>query len=647
MNVTRLFIEKLKLANARLQNSNGDTPFHVAAKSRKPKTIIYMLNTFAPSRGGWDIDDADRNREKKPTLLSICACNGNAKAVALLIQHGADLSTDVLRDIVFKSVECPEKTEQLLAVYRVIVDNAVTWRCLEDNMKLTPKGSNQYDECLRETMMWLITRPDKPDWNVIKCAIQTGASGILEEILNTRGVFRFDSAEKRETWYDVTNFTPDSKGIVTRTTEDDPTHQSNKRYVQQYPQDTRRLYMWYLSKSSAKWIEKKIFETEPINGLTKLYIGFSQMYYFLMAVLHLIYMICFSIYYIPTTCSLIENFNLNASAFSCRSVAENTPTDAPSFLSSSVSWLWLLWPVILLTMHTLGGLLPLYILVHVVRIVLFVLNAIISRFVNEEYKWPWSESLTSISQQVTTIVFCTSVFVWYQFGNNSHYLCINATSMVLLFGWILDFFFFSNTMMKLCLFSQVLSEIIVKDIVMSFLLVFLFTFLGFSFAMHTLRMSELPSDDVVHLGATAYNVFIAALGTGEYFQIARNERSRSGLHFDLFDVFVIAYLCVTAIILLNVLIALINHRYDKAMQRAKNVWHFQMLAMSFSMKFIQPLYVKKPRHGHDRSHEQGYYCCCCGIRCCFCKQEQLRQGSDDSTTIPIPCNRLLVKVKWP
>jgi len=50
-------------------------------------------------------------------------------------------------------VKCPEKTERLLAVYRAIVDNVVTWRCLEENIKLKTKGSHEYNEFLRETMV--------------------------------------------------------------------------------------------------------------------------------------------------------------------------------------------------------------------------------------------------------------------------------------------------------------------------------------------------------------------------------------------------------------------------------------------------------------------------------------------------------------
>ena len=105
INVTRNFIHQLKLADAKIQNSAGDTPFHVAAKSTNPDAIIYMLNTFAPSKGGWDVDDLDENRvDEAPSLLHICATSGNAQAVALLIQHGADLAKGVLQEIVIESV---------------------------------------------------------------------------------------------------------------------------------------------------------------------------------------------------------------------------------------------------------------------------------------------------------------------------------------------------------------------------------------------------------------------------------------------------------------------------------------------------------------------------------------------------------------
>jgi len=105
VNVTREFLRAMKSANAKVENGAGDTPFHVAARSTNPNAIIYMLNVFAPSKGGWDIDDLEEYRdEKASTLLCICARNGNATAVSLLIQHGADLATGVLHEIVIESV---------------------------------------------------------------------------------------------------------------------------------------------------------------------------------------------------------------------------------------------------------------------------------------------------------------------------------------------------------------------------------------------------------------------------------------------------------------------------------------------------------------------------------------------------------------
>jgi len=104
--VTLEFLREMKSANAKIQNSDGDTPFHVAARSSNHNAIFYMLDTFAPSKRGWDVDDVDEDRwdPDDRTLLHICARSGNAEAVALLIQHGADLATGVLQEIVIESV---------------------------------------------------------------------------------------------------------------------------------------------------------------------------------------------------------------------------------------------------------------------------------------------------------------------------------------------------------------------------------------------------------------------------------------------------------------------------------------------------------------------------------------------------------------
>ena len=154
-------------------------------------------------------------------------------------------------------------------------------------------------------------------------------------------------------------------------------------------------------------------------------------------------------------------------------------------------------------------------------------------------RWP-TKVLLVFGQMFPALSFCTSVFVWYyRHGGDGSRLVpyLDATAMVFLFGWTTNLVFFSGMTQKFCVFALVLKEIIIKDILFSFLLVFLFTLLGFSFALHVLSLYKLPSDDVVYLGATVYDVFAASLGSGEYVQASREERSRAGVYFDLFEVF--------------------------------------------------------------------------------------------------------------
>ena len=353
--------------------------------------------------------------------------------------------------------------------------------------------------------------------------------------------------------------------------------------------------------------------------------------------LQLLYMFFFSLRNIPTTSSLIELFNLNMSNSSCRSAADNISSHEQR-IPSNPSWPWLLWPVIMFAytgyslIMTIGGL------------VTFVVNTLYNCVKDEsEVKFKPTEIFTLFGL-FNSFSFCVSVFVWNstQNGNNKNcYTYIKATSMVLLFGWIMDFFYFSKITKKFCIFSQVMREIIVKDIIASFLLLFLFTFVGFSFAMHTLRMSELPSDNVVYLGATIYDVFISALGAGEYFQEARDQRSEAGLHFDIFDVVVVAYLCVTAIILLNVLIAMINHRYDKAMIRAENIWRLRMLSTAlYFFQFVLRRFVKQPP---DDDPNQEYCCCCRVKRRCLCKDNKPQVTVHLQSILR---SRTVLKVKW-
>jgi len=73
---------------------------------------------------------------------------------------------------------------------------------------------------------------------------------------------------------------------------------------------------------------------------------------------------------------------------------------------------------------------------------------------------------------------------------------------------------------------------------------------------------------------TVYDVFISALGIGSFFDETKEElNDRMGL----FRVVFAFYICFAAIILLNVLIAMMNNRYEDAKRRAEGVWRFEVI----------------------------------------------------------------------
>jgi len=339
-------------------------------------------------------------------------------------------------------------------------------------------------------------------------------------------------------------------------------------------------------------------------------------------------MICFSRHYMPDTCSLIELFNINSSL--CSNTT-NAVGNSSSVWNSHVgvsrvnpSWLWLIWPILLWVLYAGGFFIDLY-WISVASFLKYAGNCQAGVRQHAAERWPTKVVLV-VSQMFLAISFCISVFVWfYRYGRSTEPASyLNATSMVYLFGWTTNLVFFSGMTQKFCVFALVLKEIIIKDILMSFLLVFLFTLLGFSFALHVLSLTILPEDDKVYLGATVYDVFAASLGSGDYVQISREERSKAGIYFDLFEVVVVCYVCVSAIILLNVLIAMMNHRYDKAKERAENFWRFQVLSIALDLETIpvfRQVFVALLRYNFEDPDLCGV---CCGVCCCYCRSKQLR-----------------------
>ena len=152
------------------------------------------------------------------------------------------------------------------------------------------------------------------------------------------------------------------------------------------------------------------------------------------------------------------------------------------------------------------------------------------------------------------------------------------SSSVLLFGLLVSLSYYIRTwpyVKKINVISFVLTDIILKDI-LSFFLTFFSVVISFTLAIHMLRESSLFGDSTG--SDTWYRLFVSALTFGGFIEETFDS---SPVHFPsarlLMRIMFVVYLCCTTIILINILISMMNHSYEKARKKAKNVRRFQSL----------------------------------------------------------------------
>ena len=540
--ISREFIERLKYIDPSIKNNAGETAFHMAAKAENPDVIVWMLEVFTPAKYGWEMKSIET--ESGPKLLEICAEAGNAKAVALLIKYGADISQRVLFKSIDQSVENPSKTDKLIDVYRTITENCVHW----DWLKTTPEERQlnyprlgtepvAHREKQREVMSSLLTNA-----GLIEHAIVKGDKVFLNEILNTSHVFRFTETGLSHRYkYDVTSFLPTSR---------------NRRKISQIICNCRpatvepagehsHSYLDLIAMNEHLWKNTDILQVEPFYAITRPICAFMQVFYFLVGVILLTQMTVFTIYYMPPDFRLINwlNFNISAGSNASKILPDPSVVDVST---SDAGWnsLWLIWPTVI----WIGTLF--------VRLC----------------RTRWAEIVYGFLS--LRFLFAVVLWAWYFSTFVSHQFSLSFTSAVLFSGWLVTLSFFINSFKKASIFSFLLKEIIVKDILFSFGIVFAFVLVSFSSAIHLLRTEALLYDQSDFLD-TMYHVFASALTTGDFMGETKLESDDDKRRIHLLRALFAIYLCSATIMLLNLLISMMNNRYDKARQKAKNVWTFE------------------------------------------------------------------------
>jgi len=544
------------------------------------------------------------------TLLHLCAKNGHRDAVALLLQYGADPKY-VLHVIVEESAKRKDKIYELLAVYEAVVENVVVPDCrwLTEDKKIDKERDkddsrwlmedeemdkkkdkendketiwkpvlNKYFGRKRNKIINLVEKQNNSKKNVIERAIELGAKDLLEAILNTPNVFRFDDVGEvskdlghitcPRTHYDVTNMIPSTM----------PNRKKNsfcKNRVNPANQPAIS-YIALITAHESVWRQHDILRMEPFKKLSKSYVGFMKRVDLLIGIIHLIYITFLSVNFLPTKCSLNEQFLLNMNE--CNAT---TGED----LARDPAWGWVIWPVILLAYQ-------LYAFIsYVINVCSTVMNLNINRQhfaearnISNETEAVLVKILLKLIDKVLFYMFSIMAIFWFVLTPDSHTGYLQVVAIVFLCGWLITFLLFCRITKGTYVLSIVLKSVLIHDLLFTFVPIFVVSVIAFTCALYVLQMTVL-NRALLDFEATFYEIFATAFTMGNLYEYTIDDEYKdAGGNRGFLKAVYVAYLSLTALVLFNYLIAMLTARYDKEAPDAENGWRFDILIDAMHMK---------------------------------------------------------------
>ena len=195
-------------------------------------------------------------------------------------------------------------------------------------------------------------------------------------------------------WRRNTAIRPDIESLSSHTKERPPP-----------PPDQSYLQLITDQKNRDLWINTDILQEEPFLTITQPICALAKLANGVMTLLQLVFMICLSIYHMPTFCSLSSEFKFNLTTIQCNS------SDVMSDHHASHK-LWLIWPLVV----------SLDMIVDIVR-----RKILVSLFISLNFMF------------ILCVILCQSLSY-----SVSSYLAL--TSLVHLFGWLFALSLFIRTL---------------------------------------------------------------------------------------------------------------------------------------------------------------------------------------------------------
>lgn len=600
-------IAELSSMNPKIANNDGDTPFHVAARSGIAFNLDTMIAVFNKPDKGVNIDQMNKRGD---SCLHVCARRADVYGVGLLVACGADLGLQnrdgnaVVHVVIEESVVEPSKAEALLEVFRGITRVSARWWCMKNDHQYPTEESDFYYSLLGKAMVELTSKLyNRRGLNALAYAIKCGAVAILEEILNTPNVYRF--REMGDYVFDITCLVPQTTiggrrppsrkkskvGSVDDDDDDDKNRSDEKKLTRggngNGPQSLSCLDLVVSLEDEV--LASKILDIHPFKQLVRNYWSAYQYIYAILMLVHIVYMSLYSVYVTPVSGDLHRRYNVTTGA--CQSGG-----------SYSVYGLFLIWPGVLLVYEFYSVASRIYRSVSCRR------RGGRENKEDEERNSGWYSSWTKFDPlslpytliaallnnlgHLTTFAFGGLVIAWYAL-----FLCISdmstyvkVVSMVFVLGWLFTISF-TKGFEDMHVYSIMLKYIVLRDIT-RYLVMYVFVLLGCGFAFYVL-FQVIPDGDNSYtyhsIWNTLFNVFNLMLGLGQLFDDNFDDSYASfGGSPAFLRCLYIFYIIIATVILMSLLVAMMTDTYTDIKATEGTTWKVGSLRLALQIERSLP-----------------------------------------------------------
>ena len=537
-------------------DDDGNTALHEAVRPRTPEALDIMLDIYEDMQRDADLNTLNNNQE---SVLHLAASEGFSQQVDRLIFYGADVTlkdgkgNTVLHRLVKQMTSSDHGEElKLMDVIKVVVNNCVRWWCTEKRMKVPTDDPEIYQQYKRQAILYLVHDiRNKTNNSVMAYAFKYGANKFLEFLMTMPDVMMFQVGEK--IYYDVSNVTP-STNISDRKS----THRmSNSNKVSVYDQDkdaTGRYVHAVANIELLVSLEKlsrasQVLDIAPVRQVERMYTSICAWAYAFFLILHVVYM------------SVYTYIGIDISA-KFRNITALSYSDS----------------------HVIAA----YVIVPLEPIVLLTL------FLAYMYRlFRGVDKLnSSVLVYIIIIIYATLSITWLGLIGHQHSNHDYVLAVALCIGW-LGSLSFTRGFKGIHYFYKMLIHMIFND-VFRFAIVFGFVLVAFSFAFHALfQVSDSIATTYETPGDTLFLSFNMMLGMAEIFDADFDSGMAAvGRTATFAKVVYLFYIALSAIILLNLLIAMMNDSYSTILRGQKVAWRMDAILLGIGVEKLMPWFLR-------------------------------------------------------